>query len=874
MKVAALVFVAATVLLGANAGHVVTYPPHIRTKRGSYIVEFDSHIPSTHVSRLHAIPNIAVERQFSKVFNGASVTATGDLDPEHLASVDGVKRVWPVRYFRPALARNARSQNTTANASYLHHMTGVSQTLKELGLTGKGVKIGIVDTGIDYTHPDLGGCWKTKGCIWQYGEDYIGDKFSVDDEHPIIEPNQIPTDCNGHGTHVAGIIAAKGTQVQGIAPEVTLGMYRVFSCPGTGEESQTTDDIILQGIEGAFNDGHDIISLSLGGGDWPEDPVAVACTRIVEQGVVVVAAANNDGMGGLHSVSSPGVAQGVISVGSVDNWNITTTPGILTTSQDRRSIMLSSPGSKKHPFVFDTDMPIVAPIDSAGGHNGCANYTEDLSGKIALVRRGECLFDIKARAALDAGAVGVLCINNAPGFMSVVVADDIAIPFVMVSTEDGEYIARSISRGNATIRAMQGQYESFPADGGGMMSWFSSYGPSPELGMTPLISAPGGNIWSTYPVRLGGYTTLSGTSMATPYVSGAIALLKQARPGLSVDEIRSFLVSSGKLIIDPVTNLATSPFKSGSGLVNIHDAIKSRVAIYPSAISLNGSRVGPIRGHSDLEDLGTVRWEARTVTLKNIDSRKSMRVSLANARANSLSMFQANGSFGYTPRTWPPDSSSVPDDTHPQIYSPNIPQAVAPGKTADLTVFIVAPRGLRDSEQWYYGGFLNFTLQWDGETTTCHHMVPYGGYNGEYSAQDVLPPPESGLPMLIDVNAKPIKDLSAVAIENNATVFVMYSLVMPSREVTLALVDSATGRRLGYLPDGYVPMSGRSCPDCLAPGFTAPLVSFVSTKKDANAFVPVPPGTYHVHLRALCPLGEVGNEDDYQTWDSPDFDVV
>ncbi|KAJ2712517.1 hypothetical protein H4S00_005742, partial [Coemansia sp. D1744] len=142
-------------------------------------------------------------------------------------------------------------------------MTGVAQAMQEFGLDGTGVKIGIIDTGVDYNHPEFGACWKTEGCPWQLGKDFIGDKYDPSSENPIIEPNDTPTDCYGHGTHVSGIIGARGPHVQGIAPGATLGMYRAFSCPVNGT-LHTDDSIIMQGMVAAHEDGCDIINVSLG----------------------------------------------------------------------------------------------------------------------------------------------------------------------------------------------------------------------------------------------------------------------------------------------------------------------------------------------------------------------------------------------------------------------------------------------------------------------------------------------------------------------------------------------------------------------------------------------------------------------------------
>ncbi|KAJ2144219.1 hypothetical protein IW142_003280 [Coemansia sp. RSA 564] len=859
-------------IAGVEAGRLISYPPHIRTKRGSYIVEFESHIPKTHVSRFHAMSDVSVDRHFTKVLNGISVSVSKrDFDPSHFAQMDGVKRVWPVRYYYPASTPSAASNSSSL---YLHHATGVEKALKELGVDGKGIKIGIVDSGVDYNHPELGGCWKTEGCPWQYGEDFIGDKYNEADAIPIIEPNPTPMDCAGHGTHVSGILAGRGPQVRGVAPGATFGMYRVFSCPINGEGG-SSDDILLQGIEAAFEDGHDIINLSLGGGAWSEEPVAVACAQIVQQGVVVVAALGNDGAGGLQTGSAPAIARGVISVGSVDNWNVTSKPGIITSAQGTQKIALSMPGDSKYPFDFDSDTPLEIPAGGEDSIVGCANYTENMSGKIVVVKRGGCTFNEKALYAYTAGAIGVICYNNVAGDMSPAVSNSVPIPFVGISDDDGKHVTDTLAAGKATVKAPKGAREISPSKTGGQISLFSSIGPSAELDMVPLISAPGGNIWSTYPQKLGSYASLSGTSMATPYISGTVALLKQARPDLDVRAITRLLVSNGKPITDPATGLKTTPFMSGAGLVNIYDAIKSRVQFDPPVLSLNDSKISHIQGYSKLESLGSVRWAARTISIHNTDSKKSLHLSLSNAAANSLSMILANGSFSYSPRTWPADTSSVSEDTLPKVYSPNAEKTIGPGKTCSVTVFIVAPKGLKDLESWYYGGFINFTLQWDGEKTTSTQVVSYGGYNGDSTIQDVLSPPSDGLPALVDtVTGEPVNDLSTLVIDNNATKAILFGLSIPSRLVEIMLVDAATDKSAGYMVQGYNEYLARTCPECSVPYVGVPLTKTVFTDSKLTNVTQVPAGKYHVRIRALRPFGDTSVDSDYQVWNSGDFTIA
>lgn len=147
----------------------------------------------------------------------------------------------------------------------IHGMTGVDRLRKE-GYTGTGIKVAIVDTGIDYLHPDLGGCFGP-GCKVGFGYDLVGDDYTGDNE-PV--PDNDPYDnCSGHGSHVGGIIAASANEQDyftGVAPNVTLGAYRVMGCDGG-----VTNDVLLQAFMMAFESGADIITSSLGGGGgWSE----------------------------------------------------------------------------------------------------------------------------------------------------------------------------------------------------------------------------------------------------------------------------------------------------------------------------------------------------------------------------------------------------------------------------------------------------------------------------------------------------------------------------------------------------------------------------------------------------------------------------
>ncbi|KAJ2446179.1 hypothetical protein IWW43_001138 [Coemansia sp. RSA 1935] len=843
--------------IASCSARVVQYPSHIRVKRNSYIVQLH---PTAQARCVQAIPGIQVSRHFD-MFHGVAVSIGDSVHPSQVANIEGVKAVWPNRVF------SLQYQNETTNGSdeYLHQATRVHQAHTELGLNGTGIKIGIIDTGVDYTHPDLGACWKTPNCPWQYGGSYASDSLS---------PNDPPMDCMGHGTHVSGIIASRGDRVKGVAPQATLGMYRVFTC--SSESADTNDANVIAAMEAAFQDGHDIISMSLGSETaWEEDPVAVLASKFVDAGVVMVVANGNSGASGLLTASTPAVGRNVISVGSVDNWNITSAHAIFTTHTGQHSVLFLPSAAPAPPFIIANNTLVVSPTDNTGSALACTNITNDLSGKVALIQRGECTFSEKALNAQNAGAVAVVIYNNVDGMVDMAFDSNILIPGAFISMNDGRMVEESIRSGRTLVRALESDLITMPSPSGGHMSAFSSLGPTAELGLVPLISAPGGNILSTYPQSMGSYTSLSGTSMAAPYVAGAVALLKQARPDITVTHIRELLVTTARPIADSSTGLVSNPYSSGGGLINIYDAIRARARIDPPLLSINNTRrehPGPINSY--IRPINAY-WEIHTLAIQNTDSAKSMRISLAHISANSLTMFDKNGTLSQqlltnqTMPTWPTNTSPVPANTLPQVLGIRGNTLVRPGQSTNITVFIAPPLGLPESERWFYGGFINFKLTWDGESTAFSHVVPYAGFNGDMHKLSVLASAPIGLPFLADSELEPIENVSELTISADTDVYLAVALDLPTRIFAASIVD-ATNTTRGYLPLGYSEYVGRTLLD-EAPYYTIPVNRTVFHDTQMTNSSELSAGSYHVHLKVLRPFGDPARESDFQIWDSDTF---
>jgi subtilisin family serine protease len=332
-------------------------------------------------------------------------------------------------------------------------MTGADIAQSELGYTGAGIRVAVMDTGVDYDHPDLGGDGVTRlnSSVFPTGRvvtgwDFVGDNYNADASSPAynetVAPDPYPDDCYGHGSHVAGIIGANGA-VKGVAPRVVFGSYRVFGCNGS-----TTSDIMVAAMERALADKMQVLNMSIGSSfQWPQYPTAQASDRLVNKGVVVVASIGNSGANGVFAAGAPGVGNKVIGVASYDNIMIRL--ATFTISPDAMKIgYTNAAGAPAAPFSGSLPLAKVnsvgtVPPGSLPGNDGCGALPPgSLTGKAALIRRGTCGFYDKARNAQAAGASAVVIYNNAPGRVSPTVVPTtgnppITIPVVAVSDTEG-----------------------------------------------------------------------------------------------------------------------------------------------------------------------------------------------------------------------------------------------------------------------------------------------------------------------------------------------------------------------------------------------------------------------------------------------------
>ncbi|KAF9090992.1 hypothetical protein BGX29_011188 [Mortierella sp. GBA35] len=258
--------------------------------QNAYWIDFhdqlDQHAQFSQLVRNH--PGITLRYKFWGSINAVSMSVRDEgVLREILEQIAGIKLVEPViMHERPEAISHefhALGSGTKTKKYGVHDLTGVKEVHETLKLYGKGIMIGIIDSGVDYHHPALGGCFGP-GCKVAYGTDFVGDDGRSPDDGPM-------TDCDGHGTHVAGIIAANDTTSIGVAPQATLGAYSVFGCQGG-----TSNDLIMKVLLRAAGNGMQVINLSLGGpGGWRQDRESRLADELAKNETIIVAAMGNEG---------------------------------------------------------------------------------------------------------------------------------------------------------------------------------------------------------------------------------------------------------------------------------------------------------------------------------------------------------------------------------------------------------------------------------------------------------------------------------------------------------------------------------------------------------------------------------------------------
>lgn len=558
--------------------------------------------------------DLTVNYEFNTILNGFEVTVPANKIPE-LAKISGVTSIYPnsTWYTLPdETVTEVTYRNDNAPLQQIHADWAWSQ-----GLTGKGLKVGVIDTGVDYKHPDIAAAYKG-------GYDsFYNDNDPYEEEPLTVKEDPFGTGYAGtsHGTHVSGTIigqyAAQSEIAQkGVAPGAELYAYKVLGRnlddPSTSSGSSAQ---VIDGIERAVKDGMDVINLSLGS-DSEKDvnsPDSIAINNAVLSGVIAVIANGNNGENGYFSLGSPAASQLAISVGAV------TSPIKAYSGEFKAEIensVTSVTYDTYHPFnvmAFElaqenfADIIGTEPTEVVYADLGSEDDypEEDITGSIVLLSRGDLAFDTKIATAKEHGAKAVVIFNgnsqkdptDPTGKRTRAILDETYtdrsgfigsnlssgydyIPTFDIQGSTGRELARAIlaNEGKSVQFTFDADYE-LEYTTGDEVTGFSSWGPNVDgnLSIKPDITAPGDGILSTYPAYGGDYSQAyrrsSGTSMATPHVAGLSLLIKQAHPEYTPFDVRAALANTA----DPLfyQGAPEDLYLQGPGRANVENAIKT-----------------------------------------------------------------------------------------------------------------------------------------------------------------------------------------------------------------------------------------------------------------------------------------------------------
>ena len=699
-------------------------------------------------NEVQKITNQAIDKSYGYVVNGFATKAkVGDI--KKLREIKGVKSV--------TLAKVYFAADTSAN-----NMANVSTVWSNYQYKGEGTVVSIIDTGIDPNHKDLRLSNESKAKLTAEDVDGFtensgyGRYFTskVPFGHNYSDNNDIITDDDPkeqHGMHVAGIVGANGTgtnpatSVVGVAPEAQLLAMKAFS---NSDSSASTDSTsIIGAVDDSAKLGADVLNMSLGsvsGEQTEDDPEIAAVEKAVKHGTAAVISAGNSGTStsdqegnnkdfygnpDMETIGSPGTSRGATTVASAENTKVTTDGMTISTASGEKlfgpAVTQLSPNTDLSAFD-NKKFYLVKDVAGKLGVGTPDQYTDDVKGKIAVVARGAIAFTDKQKYAQEAGAAGLLIINNAGGNTPLTsVFYNEGFPTAGLSTDDGKKLVDyleshpdEVLQVNIAVQPLNNVVREED-----LMSDFTSYGPVSNLAFKPDITAPGGNIWSLQ--NNNGYTNMSGTSMASPFIAGSQALLVQAmndKNGKFYELYQKMPKSERAALIKNIqmntTNIEVdldhdsvieSPRRQGSGLVNVEAAI--------NAILHNPSTVSGGNGYPGVE-------------LKDFKDRKHQFTLKFTNRTNKEIEYSlnSNGKFSdvYTSATDSKTGKLFEKKIEGATLTPDEKIIVPANSTKDVGVTLSLPDNFKENQ--YVEGFMAFT-----GSDNSHLKIPYMGFFGDWA---------------------------------------------------------------------------------------------------------------------------------------------
>ncbi|HFR3675524.1 TPA: S8 family serine peptidase [Streptococcus suis] len=711
--------------------------------RGRYILQFSDENRNLVLDKLKKIDGVKIVHEYKEVLTGASV----EVGKESLSDVKAITEL-------TSLEESRRIRPTLHTAKQL---VGALKASSKYQTDGRGMVIAVIDSGLDIKHKDMrldeGVVPKIKEITPSttgtytlkvpHGYNYVsGNDNLYDDTH---EP---------HGMHIAGTLAGNATDeevaskqgIDGIAPNAQLLVYKIFSNDPKNYKAET-EDAAYAAIEDAIKHGADVISLSVGYYDsgLPGNAYYTIAKRAAEKGIIITAAIGNAGasssdtsfdlhtnnaLGAVDTATTVGVAAtpAVIGVGSARNTHLV-----------QREFMLNGQSFGYYPIGYTTLTEGKYEFVDAGNGRWEEVQGLDLAGKVAVIKKDK--FDLKdaVRNLKFKDVAGLVVINTDQGWNKdyykthqLLVDDKTLLSYssiwgISLSGEDGRRLLEvaNQSQGNTglVLKPTIGMKKLIEVP---TVSGFSSWGPTVNLELKPEIVAPGEDVYAT--LNDNRYGSMSGTSMASPIVAGASALLlpriRQMTPpeGMTrMDLLRIILMNTATPLVDVLDSsghaLENSPRQQGAGLLQIDRAFETDVILHHR-----------LKGGVELKEIG--RETEFEVTLENL--------------GNQQRSFAISAGKVLTSQDVPVDRIGRSGKVVKEIHAAEIKgsslhlseQSIQLGPKEKRTIRLRLDAG--EAKDQFAEGYIYFKSLTEGQSDIS---IPYFGFVGDWSKERIVDAP-------------------------------------------------------------------------------------------------------------------------------------
>ncbi|QFU21401.1 S8 family serine peptidase [Shewanella sp. YLB-09] len=597
-------------------GGIQAFTATAPTKKGERVntqsapsISYASHLQTEQQAFRSALskvtPNAKVERNFKTLFNGVTLVGQG-LTIEQLSAIPGVKSVYPETMYQTNMDASHEVINSAA----------MWEAVSGMENAGKDIRVAVIDTGIRPENPMFSGEGFSKPTANMPIDDYCSSvdtsfcndklivaRWSQPTFAVCADEHMSPLGYGGHGSHVAGTSVGNKisttfkdieVELSGVAPAAYLMVYKALFTKEDCSGGSGSNIMLMEALEHAVNDGADVINNSWGGGaggDPANSPYKTMFEAAEAAGVVVVTAAGNDG-NGAQTIGCPGCIESGITVAN------STTGRFFANGFTAGGDELLAIEANNSLVTEDISLPVIAAINlDAENFEGCAAFPADsFKDGIALISRGTCAFSDKAANAEAAGAKAMVVYNSKAGAPISMHMPDATLPGVMISDVDGAAVIEGLD--GETVGTIAAEVKRISnkalAD---LINVSSSRGPNGNQNiLKPDLAAPGTSILSaTSPDEDGtDFTTMTGTSMASPHVAGAAALMSQLHPEWSANDIKTALTSTAHMtsVLDDDAETPASPFAMGAGRMDL-DAAAKAVLTFDKPSVASDSCVGP-----------------------------------------------------------------------------------------------------------------------------------------------------------------------------------------------------------------------------------------------------------------------------------------